>query len=98
MNNVKEELQLGPNDSFKCDCFYGCYAIKFDMAFQQRQYMVNRQLLSERVLVWEIHSFCIYTIREAIIEDLTKKNSLALPNSYLACDFTSTTGLINHFR
>lgn len=33
VNNVKEELQLGLNDSFKCDCFYGCDAIKFDMGF-----------------------------------------------------------------
>lgn len=33
VNNVKQELQLGQNDSFKCDCFYGCDAIKFDMGF-----------------------------------------------------------------
>lgn len=32
-NNVKHELQFGKNDSFKCECFYGCNAIKFEMGF-----------------------------------------------------------------
>lgn len=30
---VKHELQMGTNDSYKCECFYGCNAIKFEMGF-----------------------------------------------------------------
>lgn len=33
INNVKQELLFGTNDTFKCECFYGCNAIKFEMGF-----------------------------------------------------------------
>lgn len=31
VNRVKNEILAGTNDTFKCDCPYGCHDIKFDM-------------------------------------------------------------------
>lgn len=47
---VKEELQLQRNDSFICNCFYGCHAIKFEMALSSAPIFKNAPAVKRRDL------------------------------------------------
>lgn len=48
VQNVQQELQLGRNDSFKCDCYYGCNAIKFEMGFSATPIFENASFLKRK--------------------------------------------------
>lgn len=50
VKNVKNELQLGLNVSFKCDCYYGCDAIKFDMGFSATPIYGNSPIIKRKGL------------------------------------------------
>lgn len=45
INGVQQELQMGLNESFKCDCYYACDAIKFDMGFSTNPIYENAPFL-----------------------------------------------------
>lgn len=44
---VQRELLSGMNDSFKCECYYGCDAIKFDMGFSATPIFQDAPFLSK---------------------------------------------------
>lgn len=50
VSNVKHELRTTTNDSFKCDCFYGCNAIKFEMGFSATPIYDNAPTLKSKGL------------------------------------------------
>lgn len=50
ISHVQRELLLGTNDSFKCECYYGCDAIKFDMGFSATPIFKDAPFLSKRNL------------------------------------------------
>lgn len=47
---VQQELQVGTNGSFKCDCYYACDAIKFDMGISTNPIYENAAFLKTKNL------------------------------------------------
>lgn len=45
IRNVKIEMRMGLNDSFKCDCPYGCNAIKYEAALSSTPMFAQAPLL-----------------------------------------------------
>lgn len=48
VQNVQQEFLMGRNDSFKCDCYYGCNGIKFDMALSATPIFENAPFLKRK--------------------------------------------------
>lgn len=45
IKSVKIQMRMGLNDSFKCDCPYGCHAIKYEMGLSSVPMFDNAPLL-----------------------------------------------------
>lgn len=45
---VQQELQSGSNGGFKCDCYYGCNAIKLESAFSATPIYQNAPFLKKQ--------------------------------------------------
>lgn len=63
---VKTELKLRKNDSFMCNCLYGCHAIKYEMGlsstpiFDQTPMLKENEISAENVAI--LHVFYQSTV------------------------------------
>lgn len=53
IKNVKIQMRMGRNDSFKCDCPYGCHAIKYEMSLSSTPMFPHAPLLKRYNLTVE---------------------------------------------
>lgn len=61
VDRVKMEIQTATNDSFKCNCPYGCHAIKYEMGlsatpiFDQAPILRKRNLSTENTAILHVY-------------------------------------------
>lgn len=58
---VKTEIKLRQNDSFICNCWYGCHAIKYEMGLSstpilgQTPFLTEKKVLAENVAILHVY-------------------------------------------
>lgn len=61
VNQVKAEIRLATNESFKCECPYGCHAIKYEMGlsaipiYEQAPLLKERNMLAENSAILHVY-------------------------------------------
>lgn len=61
VKNVKNAIQTRKNDTFRCNCLYGCHAIKYEMGlsatpiFDQASILKNKKISAADVAILHVY-------------------------------------------